>query len=228
MGIKFGTLDVSDIKVGTSSVLKIYQGTNLVYPTGDTTPPSVPTGLTATNVVPNGVSWLQSTDDTTPQASIQYFLQRADDISFTINVTTISNWNIDPLYIDNTVSADTTYYYRVKARDEALNESAYSSIYTSVIPYVGETGIVAGGISSTTTVGNNCGAVVDGVCWFDITQADTVSVGDKVYTNPSGTTPFVGNGDYYNLEANFIVGTQIFSAQIDGTGTIVGSVFLCV
>jgi hypothetical protein len=136
MGLKFGTLDISDIKVGTSTVSKIYQGTNLIYPVGDTTPPSVPQNITGSNTSPNHMDWDSSTDDVTAQGNIQYFAERADNAGFSVNLVTFSNWLTGSSELDDVgpiVVVGNTYYYRVKARDEALNESAYSTTYSSTI-----------------------------------------------------------------------------------------------
>jgi len=135
MEIKFGILDVSTIKVGALTVSKIYQGSNLVYPM-DTTPPSVPTDLISNSHTPNIVSWVASTDDVTAQGNIEYFLERADDAGFTLNVTTITNWEKLLTDLDDytpILVLGNTYSYRIKARDEALNESAWSTTYTTTI-----------------------------------------------------------------------------------------------
>ena len=136
MGLKFGTLDISAIKVGTSSVLKIYQGSNLVYQPVDVTPPSVPTGLTTDDNIPNFLSWAPSTDNVTPQNEIKYYIERADNASFTINNTIIGDEYLGTSISDNfapTLVHGNTYYYRIKAVDNALNESAYSTTKVSTV-----------------------------------------------------------------------------------------------
>lgn len=91
----------------------------------------------------------------------------------------------------------------------------------------GETGVVAGGITTTSTVASDCSRTIDGIASFNITVPDTITVGTQVYSDLGGVTPFVGDGDFYKFNVNFIAGASVASAQIDASGVIVGSIFLC-
>ena len=92
----------------------------------DSTPPTVPTGVAA---VANGpgrvdVSWSPSVDDT---GVAFYDIYRNDDIVDSVLGTAQT-------YGDTTVSAGTTYSYRVRARDAAGNVSAQSLQASATTP----------------------------------------------------------------------------------------------
>jgi hypothetical protein len=54
---------------------------------------------------------------------------------------------------------------------------------------------------------------------------ETVSTSSVIYTDSGGTTPFIGDGDYYKIN---IAGSSIFtSSQVDGSGNVVGLISLC-
>ena len=100
---------------------------------GDTTAPTVPTGLTATVQGATAIDllWNPSTDDT---AVTGYDLQRATNSGFTTGLTTINLGNVTT-YADTGLSANTKYYYRVRAHDAVPNNSAYSaSINRTTLP----------------------------------------------------------------------------------------------
>lgn len=89
----------------------------------DTTPPTPPSGLTATAMSTSRIdlSWTASTDAV---GTIRYMVYRSlDGTNFasigTVTTTTFQNTGL---------AANTTYYYRIGARDTANNPSANSSI----------------------------------------------------------------------------------------------------
>jgi hypothetical protein len=54
---------------------------------------------------------------------------------------------------------------------------------------------------------------------------ETVSTSSVIYTDSGGTTPFIGDGDYYKIK---ITGSSIFtSSQVDGSGNVVGLISIC-
>lgn len=91
----------------------------------DTEAPSVPVMTAATGVTGSTITWNwnAATDDT---AVTNYDLQVAEDAGFSVGLVTIPLGNV--LTYNNTgLDGDTTYYARVRAKDAALNASAYSS-----------------------------------------------------------------------------------------------------
>jgi fibronectin type 3 domain-containing protein len=90
---------------------------NSVTPSAvDTTPPAAPTGLTATSSA--GAIILNWNDNTEPDlnATAPYIVERATAVGgpFTQIATTVASD-----YIDHAVTAGVTYYYRVRAEDNA-------------------------------------------------------------------------------------------------------------
>ena len=83
----------------------------------DITPPTAPTNLTATAVGPNQVnlSWNASTDNV---AVADYLILRNNNVIATITGTTYSNTGL---------AANTSYSYRVQARDTAGNLAAFQT-----------------------------------------------------------------------------------------------------
>jgi chitodextrinase len=98
--------------------------------TADVTAPPVPTGLAATSASSSqiNVSWSASTDaagsaNEYVSGTQDYRLYRSTDGSnFSLRATTTST-----SYQDSGLSASTTYYYKIAARDAELNESSQSS-----------------------------------------------------------------------------------------------------
>ncbi|MFC5044177.1 M20/M25/M40 family metallo-hydrolase [Aquimarina hainanensis] len=135
---------------------------------GDTQAPSVPGGLTSSNVTQNSctLSWNASTDNV---GVTGYILYRGST-----NLGTVSgiSKNVSGL------AASTTYEFKIKAKDAAGNESAFSDA-----------------IRVTTT--GNSGDICDGVPAYDSSQ--NYQVGDKVtyfgrlYEKTSSSWRFLGN-----------------------------------
>ena len=97
----------------------------------DTIPPSTPGNLSASPVSASqiNVAWTASTDNV---GVTGYFLQRCQGESCTsfAQIATTAGTS----YSDSNVSANTTYRYRVQARDAAGNSSAFSSIASATTP----------------------------------------------------------------------------------------------
>jgi hypothetical protein len=75
-----------------------------------------------------GVEVPLSWDDTF-LAETGYVLERADDNAFTVNVATFTIGANGTSYTDRSGASDTTYYYRVAAKD-AVGQTAYSNTMT--------------------------------------------------------------------------------------------------
>ncbi|MDH5721677.1 MAG: SUMF1/EgtB/PvdO family nonheme iron enzyme [Spirochaetia bacterium] len=97
--------------------------------TVDKTPPGAPTGLggSATGAYSINLSWTAATDDTTAQNNIVYEICKATASggcnSFSVNQTTPPGTTTD---IVTGLSPLTTYYFRVRAKDQASNVGAPS------------------------------------------------------------------------------------------------------
>jgi hypothetical protein len=70
--------------------------------------------------------------------------------------------------------------------------------------------------SSTSNPSDGCGLSLTETCW--ISGAGDISDGDIVYTDALGTTPFVGDGNYYNLQ--ILIYPNSYSLIVDGFGVI--------
>ena len=66
-------------------------------------------------------------------------------------------------------------------------------------------------------------------CWISdvggFPGSEVITVSSVVYTDPSGTTPFVGDGNFYHIEIDFSSAST--SCQIDATGNVVSAIGLC-
>jgi hypothetical protein len=151
------TVDITDDADGTVSglILTLILG-DPVAP--DTEAPTVPANLVATAAGSFQVdlTWNPSTDNV---GVTGYIVQRATDAGFTTGLTTINLGNITS-YSDTSVLGGTQYWYHVKARDAANNQSAYSTsddattdAFASIAPiaHTKATGVVGGGGHSSTT-----------------------------------------------------------------------------
>jgi chitodextrinase len=132
-GLKIGSAQCNRTFVGTNNftgnrVGSIFNaGTGTIFNSSDTTPPSVPSGLTGTAPSASQVnlSWTASSDNV---GVTGYEIYRGSvAIGSVGNVTT---------YSDTTVSPNTTYSYKVRARDAAGNWSALSSAVSVTTPSV--------------------------------------------------------------------------------------------
>jgi hypothetical protein len=55
--------------------------------------------------------------------------------------------------------------------------------------------------------------------------SESITTLSVIYTDSGGTTPFIGDGDYYKIQ---ITGSSIFtSSEIDSSGNVIGSISLC-
>lgn len=88
----------------------------------DVTPPAAPTNLATTNVSANSVS-LNWDDNTEPDLNLYRVFRAPDGVNY---------GNLGPAFVseytDNTVSAGTTYYYKIKAVDTSNNASDDSNV----------------------------------------------------------------------------------------------------
>lgn len=101
--------------------LKILSGT---APPPDTTPPTVPGTPTFSNITPTGmrVSWAASTDNV---GVTRYDLERATEATFASPIAFVLG---NVLFYDATdLLSSKIYYWRVRARDAAVNISGYST-----------------------------------------------------------------------------------------------------
>ena len=97
-------------------------------PSGDTTPPSTPTNVTATATSNSQINlgWTASTDNV---GVTSYGVERCQGNTCT-NFTQVAT-PTTTTHSDTGLTANTTYRYRVRARDAANNASPYSSIATA-------------------------------------------------------------------------------------------------
>lgn len=210
-------------------------------PTGDRTPPSAPTGLVATPRSPTSllITWAASTDNV---GVTDYLFERG---------TTQLGITVEPDWLDNGLTPNTTYTYRVRARDAAGNLSAYSAVLTTKTP-------VATSPTPTPTstpppsTGNNCQPNPES-CGFPgpnntgATSSTTTLNGNQVFTTTGAkivNTRINGcvevraanvtlQNVYINAPAscfwvlnNFSTGLQVIDSTITGNGgngTCVGS-----
>ena len=145
--------DVSSIVTGNGTYDLVLAGTSadgvdfhsreatnkpqLVLTTGapDTQAPTAPTSLAASAPSPTQVNltWNGSTDNV---GVSNYLVYRGGSLRATLGATTLS-------YTDATVSANSTYTYKVKARDGAGNLSGASNTATVTTPSSGSSALIA-------------------------------------------------------------------------------------
>lgn len=79
----------------------------------------------------NTVFWTASTDET---SDVGYWIQCATDTTFsdTLDLVSEAGWILETNYVFTGLQIGNTYYYRVKARDEAGNESDTSNVVSSI------------------------------------------------------------------------------------------------
>jgi hypothetical protein len=113
-----------------------HEENDMMRPMIITVPPAAPTNLVATGQVGSTrviLTWNDSSLNAT-----HFTVQRATDTGFTANLTTFTVTKVPgtaPLYTDNSVVRDTTYYYRVLAVDTVGNVTpGYPSLTTSSAP----------------------------------------------------------------------------------------------
>ena len=113
--------------------------------------PAAPTNLAAT--VPTATSVkLTWTDNASYPAATDMFVQRATDAAFTQNLRTFTTAGTAVTYTDTTVTAATTYYYRVRA-ENAVSYSVWSNAVTVQVatPPPAPTKLVATAFVTSTT-----------------------------------------------------------------------------
>jgi hypothetical protein len=71
-----------------------------------------------------------------------------------------------------------------------------------------------------------CSLSLDIPVWISNSSGPLPALGDRVFTDSGGTTPFIGNGQYYHLVFQVDPGNGI-SAVIDNDGYINGIVSIC-
>jgi glucose/arabinose dehydrogenase/chitodextrinase len=149
----------------------------------DTTAPSVPANLTATAASSNQVnlSWTASTDNV---AVTGYEVERCQGASCTnyAKIATATSTS----YSDTGLSPSTTYRYRVRAVDAALNYSGYSTVKNATTPAItdAQAPSVPTGLSGT-------GVSISQINLSWTASSDNVAViGYKVFRNGAlvGTT----------------------------------------
>jgi len=95
---------------------------------------------------------------------------------------------------------------------------------TSTTPSSGT--IDPGAISSNTSpITINCFLTLDSICYIQHQSIGTLSVGDRILNNVSGTNPFVGNGQYYKIQLN--TNASRYSARVDSNGYILSPIGIC-
>lgn len=107
--------------------------------TADITAPPVPAGVSATAVSGSQIdlTWVESIDvagsaDELVTGTQDYRVYRSlDGVTFSLRTTTTT-----PGYSDTGLSAAASYWYKITARDVALNESAQSTAATATTPLV--------------------------------------------------------------------------------------------
>ncbi len=167
-----------------------YPVTFSIASTVDTQAPSVPTNVTVASISTSqlNVSWSASTDNV---GVANYQIQRCTTSGCT-SATTIGS-PASNSFNDTGLSAGTTYYYRVNAKDATGNTSAYSTV-----------------VSGTTSAGS--GIPTSGLVGY--WKFDTAGTSQIDSSGNGNTGTFVGNATITTADKK--VGTG--AATFDGTG----------
>ena len=173
-----------------------YSNTATATTPGDTTPPSAPGTLTASAASGSEVdlSWGAATDNV---GVTGYDVERCSGASCT-NFTQIATTGTGTTYKDTTVSAGTSYSYRVRAFDAAGNQGAYSNTASATTPAPDTTPPSAPGTLTTTAASSaevdlSWGAATDnvGVTGYDVERcsgASCTNFAQIAATSGTGTT----------------------------------------
>ena len=180
----------------TAAQIQGDQTTPITPPDPDQTPPTAPASLTAA-VVSTGeidLSWPASTDNVGVTGYQVERCQGASCATFAQIATPTAT-----TYKDTTVSASSSYSYRVRATDAAGNQGGYSPTASATTP--AQTYSVGGsvsGLSGTVVLQNNGGndlsVSANGSFAFSTQLASGAAYAVTVKSSPSGQTCAVSNG----------------------------------
>lgn len=195
--------------------------------------PSAPTATASAataNPLTITIGWK---DNATNEAG--FTIQRATNTAFTINLTTFTApakaGTGATSYVDNTVAANTTYYYRVRAFNGALVTAWTGRVSASTVPAApsGLTGTLASIKSVTlnwtdnglTETGFTVQRATDnlfttGLVTYTINKANTVT-----YANSSAVV--AGTTYYYRVRAFNATGSSAWSNVVSVTAAIPGA-----
>jgi hypothetical protein len=161
----------------------------------DTTPPSQPGTLTASAVGASEVdlAWGASSDNV---AVTGYLVERCAG-SGCSNFAQIGT-AAGPSYKDTSVSAATSYGYRVRATDAAGNLSTYSNTATAATPTGNSVGGVVSGLSGSMVLQDNGGddlsLSANGAFTFATLLVPGATYQVTIKTNPTGQICTIANG----------------------------------
>jgi hypothetical protein len=96
-------------------------------------------------------------------------------------------------------------------------------LYVTTTTTTTATGLVEGIMSTTSHPTDACPLSLSPSWWLGGTG--TIGVGGIVYTDSLGTTPFVGDGDFYKLK--LLSSPTVYSAPVDSFGAIGTPVSIC-
>jgi hypothetical protein len=163
---------------------------NIVTVTPDVTSPSAPTSLAASVISSSQINltWVASTDNSGTIASYQ--VERCSGVSCTTfasvgtpTVTSFSNTGL---------TANTTYRYRVLAKDAANNASLYSSIVSATTPAAPVAPIAVNDLflyrSGILRTADSSGPLGQGVLANDTDSLNQTLTAQPVGTLPTGVT----------------------------------------
>lgn len=198
-----------DVMVITEDVNNIYNQLDVCCPTTTTTTTVVPTTTTTTTIVPTTTTTSSSTSSTTTSTTS------------TSSSTTSTSTTATPTTTTTSSSTSTS------------TSSTTTTTTTTVAPTTTTTttpsGLRQGSISSKSHPTDACSSTLDTGCWISNTAGapgfETVSVSSVVYTNPGGTIPFIGDGDFYHIEIDFSSAST--NCQVNGTGNVDSAIGIC-
>jgi len=178
----------------------------------DTTPPTAPSGLSATAISSSQInlSWSPSVDNV---GVVGYKIERSpDNIAFS-QIDTSTNTS----YSNTGLNPSTIYYYRIRAYDQAGNNSDYSSGASATTQ-----------VSSTTTTRYE--ETSPGLSWtgtWTNFSYPSYSGGSTKYTNKAGASAtFTFSGIQVSLIALKHPNRGIAKIYIDGTPIVNGDIAL--
>ena len=70
-----------------------------------------------------------------------------------------------------------------------------------------------------------CPFVLSEFVYVETSTSGFITIGDRVFYDPSGSNPFMGDGNYWHLQldsSGFAV-----SAEVDSSGYVGGSISIC-
>ena len=138
------------------------------------------------------------------------------DAYATVRITgpTGTAWQIKRLCVENTTTTTST------STTTTTTTLAPTTTTTTTV-----TGLDEATISDTTAFSADCGLTLVDTVYVDEQSPGLLSDGDFIFNDAGGTSPFVGNGNYYHIDLDG-AGTE-YTMRVSATGEVLNPIIGC-